>query len=337
MLTLDGSQGEGGGQILRAALTLAMVTRRPFRIFNIRARRSRPGLLPQHLTAVLAAQAISGGEVRGAEIGSRELTFWPGALRSGTYHFVVGTAGSTLLVVQTILPALALAPGPSVVTLEGGTHTPNSPPFEYFERVFLPLFNRMGPRVTARLERHGFYPAGGGQIHVAVEPVATLGRLDLRERGAVHTTTGTVLTTALPASVGERELAVLAARLGWPARCFRPESVLHGHGPGYVVATEIQCEHVTERFTACGGLRGEDLAAGVAAETLAYMAAGVPVGHHLADQLLVPMALAGEGVLRTVAPTPHTLSQIAVLERFLGLAVHVIACGEGAWEIAVIR
>lgn len=337
MLTLDGSHGEGGGQILRSAIALSLLTGQPVRIVNIRAGRSRPGLMRQHLTALQAAQAVSNARVEGAEIGSCEVTFQPGTVMPGDYRFSVGTAGSTTLVLQTILPALALASGRSTVTLEGGTHNPHSPPFEFLARTFLPIFNRLGPRVEARLERQGFYPAGGGRICVAIEPVARFNRLELLERGEVRATTATALVAALPDAIAERELGVLAARLGWAAECFRQEPVRLGQGPGNVVATEIVCDHVTERFTGFGqkGVMAEEVAERVADETVAYLAGAVPVGPHLADQLIVPMAIAGAGVFRTLEPTPHTRSQIEVVKCFLGTTVQTRDLGEGVWEIGI--
>lgn len=163
MLDLDGSQGEGGGQILRSSLALSMVTGTPVRIRNVRARRPKPGLMRQHLVAVQAAARIGGARVTGTEIGSSTLTFIPGTVKPGEHELSVGSAGSTTLVLQTVLPALLCASEPSLLILEGGTHNPMAPPFEFLERTYLPLVNRMGPRVHAELERAGSYPAGGGR------------------------------------------------------------------------------------------------------------------------------------------------------------------------------
>jgi RNA 3'-terminal phosphate cyclase (ATP) len=161
MLTIDGSQSEGGGQVLRSSLALSLVTGRPFAIENIRAGRKKPGLLRQHLTAVLAAAEVSAAEVEGAALASRRLLFRPGRVRAGDYAFRVGTAGSATLVLQTVLPALLLAEGESTLTLEGGTHNPMAPPVDFLENAYLPLVNRLGPRVKVQLVRPGFYPAGG--------------------------------------------------------------------------------------------------------------------------------------------------------------------------------
>src|SRR5277367_281638 len=172
MITIDGSAGEGGGQILRSALALSLCSGTPVRITAIRAGRARPGLMRQHLTALRAAVLVGLADVSGDEIGAREVVFQPRGAEPGAYAFNVGSAGSTTLVLQTVLPALLAASGPSQILLEGGTHNPMAPPFEFLDRAFLPLIARMGPRVTATLEARGFYPAGGGRLRVSVEPAA---------------------------------------------------------------------------------------------------------------------------------------------------------------------
>src|SRR5688572_17114432 len=174
MLIIDGSFGEGGGQILRTSLALSLITGRPFRIEKIRANREKPGLMRQHLTAVKAAGKIGQAEVEGAFIGAKELTFAPGEVVPGDYSFAVGTAGSATLVLQTVLPALITASKPSTLRLEGGTHNPYAPPFDFLARVFLPIVNRMGPNIEATLLRPGFYPAGGGKVNFTIEPAEKL-------------------------------------------------------------------------------------------------------------------------------------------------------------------
>ncbi len=173
VLTIDGADGEGGGQILRTSLALSLVTGIPFRIERLRAGRPRPGLLRQHLTAAHAAAEVGQVQVTGAALGSLSLTFVPGRVTPGTYSFSVGTAGSTTLVLQTVLPALLLASEPSTLTLAGGTHNPFAPPFDFLAQAYLPLVNRMGPQVTATLERPGFYPAGGGTCQITIAPATT--------------------------------------------------------------------------------------------------------------------------------------------------------------------
>src|SRR5216684_863631 len=185
MIVIDGSQGEGGGQVLRTSLALSLVTGKPFRIENIRAKREKPGLLRQHLTAVNAATKVSDAAVEGAQLGATTLTFVPRAVRSGDYRFAIGTAGSTTLVLQTILLPLAIAAEPSTLAIEGGTHNPHALPFEFLENAFIPLLRRMGAGVELELVRPGFYPAGGGEIRVRITPLRRLGPLHIEERGEI--------------------------------------------------------------------------------------------------------------------------------------------------------
>jgi RNA 3'-terminal phosphate cyclase (ATP) len=335
MLTIDGSQGEGGGQLLRTSLALSLVTGEPFRIENVRARRAKPGLMRQHLAALSAAAEISRAEVTGASVGAREVTFRPGRARGGNYFFSVGTAGSATLVLQTVLPALMLAAEPSTLILEGGTHNPHSPPFEFVARAFLPLLRRMGPRVDAVLERPGFYPAGGGRIRVAISPVTTLRRIDLLERGEIRSFQGKAMVAALPVSIADREIRVLAEKLRWDRSRLRTETIRNSRGPGNAVIVEIESENLTEVFTAFGerGVRAETVAETVALETLEYLEAGVPVGAHLADQALLPLALAGGGSYRTLPPTLHTRTQADVLRSFLGSETQMKAETDSVWLI----
>jgi RNA 3'-terminal phosphate cyclase (ATP) len=182
---IEGSFGEGGGQILRSSLSLSLVTGKPFRIENIRENRQKPGLLRQHLTAVQAAAEVGSAEVDGASLGSKALTFVPGKVRAGEFRFAVGTAGSGTLVLQTILPALITAAGLSRIEIEGGTHNPAAPPFDFLQRSFIPLIERMRPKVKLELERYGFYPAGGGRFVVEITPTDVLKpmKVDRPQRG----------------------------------------------------------------------------------------------------------------------------------------------------------
>src|SRR5262245_29250478 len=250
MLTVDGSQGEGGGQILRTSLSLSLVTGTPFRIERIRAGRAKPGLLRQHLTAVMAAAKVGGADVDGAVPGSNELVFRPRRVEPGTYRFAVGTAGSACLVLQTVLPPLLLAEGASLLTLEGGTHNPGAPPFDFVARAFLPRLAAMGARVRATLERPGFYPAGGGQMAVAIEPTSALQPLSLLERGEIRRRHGRAVVANLPQSIARRELATLKEKLGWAEAELETAVAADGvRGPGNVVMLEIESAHVTEVFT----------------------------------------------------------------------------------------
>jgi RNA 3'-terminal phosphate cyclase (ATP) len=335
MITIDGSFGEGGGQILRTALALSLVTGKPFCIENIRAGRKNPGLLRQHLTAVNAAIEISRAEVTSATIGSRALTFAPGSVVAGNYAFAVGTAGSTTLVLQTVLPVLLVAGGKSRLILEGGTHNPFAPPFDFLERSFLPLVNRMGPRVMAELERSGFYPAGGGRMSVTVEPAPALKRLDLLTRGEVRECRAKAVVANLPLSIAERELKVIARKMSWRPQSMKAESVERSPGPGNVVTIEIECEHVTEVFTGFGerGLRSEAVAEKAVQQARRYIGADVAVGEYLADQLLIPMAMAGGGSFTTLPLSRHATTNIGVIGKFLDVLIETTELSRAAVQV----
>jgi RNA 3'-terminal phosphate cyclase (ATP) len=338
MLTIDGARGEGGGQILRSSLALALATGTPFRIERIRAGRAKPGLMRQHLTALEAATAVGGASVEGAAIGSQEVVFRPSRVRAGTYRFAVGTAGSAGLVLQTVLLPLATAGGPSALTLEGGTHNPHAPPFDFLAGAFLPLLRRMGARVEARLERAGFYPAGGGRMAIEIGEALALTPLDLPTRGATLRRRARALVSRLPRQIGDRELAVVRSRLGWAADELEVVVLDEGMaGPGNVLLLEIESAHVTEVFTGFGevGVRAEAVAEQAAQEARRYLSADVPVGPHLADQLLLPLALAGGGRFRTVPLTRHATTNIEVIRQFLGRSIDVAPVGDRAVEVTV--
>ena len=283
MIIIDGSQGEGGGQILRTSLALSLVTGKAFRIERIRANRGTPGLLRQHLTAVNAASAIGGAEVTGAAMGASELTFAPQGVAAGDYHFVVGTAGSALLVLQAVLPPLMLAAQPSTLIIEGGTHNRQAPPFDFIERAFLPLVNRMGARVTATLERYGFYPAGGGRVRVRIEPPREFKRLQLEARGETKERRARAVVANLDRRIALRELAVIKEKLSWRDEWLHIEAVRESVSAGNYVAVEIESEHLTEVFTGFGerGVMAEAVAGSAANEARAYLASEAAVGEHL--------------------------------------------------------
>ena len=335
-IVIDGAAGEGGGQVLRTSLALSLVTGRPFRIERIRARRPKAGLLRQHLTAVQAAAAVSGARVTGAELGSRELRFDPSPVRGGDYRFAVGTAGSATLVFQTVFPALLTARTPSTLVLEGGTHNPWAPTFEFLARTFLPVLRRMGATVNTRLEAYGFYPAGGGRFVVEIEPSGRLQPLTLLERGAARVS-ARALVAALPETIAKRELSIIRERLGLDRPVCHPVTVDNSRGPGNVVTITIESEHVTEVVTGFGvkGVTAEKVAADACDEATAYLNLDVPVGIHLADQLLLPMALGSGGTFRTLKPSPHTETNADVIRRFLPVSIEIEHEAHGAYRITV--
>jgi len=252
MLEIDGALGEGGGQILRTSLALSMCLAKPFKIVNIRATRKNPGLRPQHLAAVNAAAEISHAGVEGAVQGSQQLIFHPHGIFPGHYDLSIGTAGSTTLVLQTVLPTLMLADAPSYLNLEGGTHNPMAPPFDFLEQAFLPLINRMGPTVTTTLERPGFFPKGGGRFRINIKPIARLKPIHLLERGKVRHQRVEILLAHLPEHIAQRERTVITEGLNLADDCLTIQIHDSAIGPGNVVSVIVQSENITEVFTGFG-------------------------------------------------------------------------------------
>lgn len=338
MITIDGSFGEGGGQILRSSLALSLITGKPFQIDHIRAGRKKPGLMRQHLTAVNAAVEVGRAEVSGNAIGSQRLTFVPQTIHAGAYHFAVGTAGSTTLVLQTILPALLIADKPSEITLEGGTHNPFAPPFSFLEKVFVPVLNKMGPTISLELQRPGFYPAGGGRFAVKIHPKPKLDRIDIVERGGILGHFARAYVANLPDKIGHRELKVIREMLSWEPECLEVIDVKDSHGPGNIVIAEVRSEHITELFTGFGmkGLPAEQVPVAMVKDVREYLAAGVPVARHLADQLMIPMAMAGGGTFRTLPLTLHSTTNIEILKKFLAIQIDVTKLEKDIYEVTLI-
>jgi RNA 3'-terminal phosphate cyclase (ATP) len=330
MIRIDGSSGEGGGQILRSSLSLSLATGRAFRIEDVRAKRERPGLLRQHLTAVLAAAEIGGAEVEGASLGSRTLSFIPGTVRPGEHRFVIGTAGSGTLVFQTILPALMTASAPSHITIEGGTHNLQAPPFDFLARCFLPVINRLGPKISVSLERYGFYPAGGGCFTAIIEPCDHLVPVDLAERGEITQRSVVAIVANLPRRIAQREIDTIANMLNWGTERMEIVETKNSVGPGNIALIELATSTgVTELFCGFGrlGASAESVAAEAVKEARAYMVSEAAVGEHLADQLLLPFALAGGGVFTAEKLNRHARTNMDVISTFL--PVSFATCQEG--------
>lgn len=325
MIELDGSQGEGGGQILRTALTLSMCTGKAVHLTNIRAKRKSPGLKRQHLTSVQAAAAISNAEIEGATIGSTEIIFSPKEIKGGNYRFSISTAGSCTLVLQTILPALIGAKDDSHITLHGGTHNPMSPPFHFLQRSFIPLLNRMGAKVEINLNRFGFYPAGGGEITAEISGGQSLTPLSLSSRGDLVKAYAESLIAALPMHIAERELAVVKKRMGWNDEQLILHPVDGNQGPGNALLMTLEYEHITETFTGFAekGVPAETVANGVIEEAQGYISSEATVGSHLADQVLLPMALAGGGSFVTTDWSQHAETNADVIRQFVDVEIQI--------------
>jgi RNA 3'-terminal phosphate cyclase (ATP) len=319
MLHLDGSYGEGGGQILRTALSLAAVTGVPVHIEAIRARRPKPGLRPQHLTAVQALARVTQAEVTGVQLGSQALTFRPRPPQGGRYLFDVaektGSAGSVSLIAQALLPPLLAAKNPSVVTLKGGTHVPWSPPTHYLSHVFLPALATLGVEVKLTLERWGWYPKGGGQVRLEITPVRAFTGVEWRSPAAGGVFRALSAAALLPEHVARRQVARLQARLG---EAFPVEIVpADGRNPGSLVFLWGPLAG----FAALGarGKPAERVADEVAEAFITFRESGSALDRHLADQILLYLALArGPSSLTTEAVTSHLLTNAWVIEQFLG-------------------
>lgn len=322
-LNIDGAMGEGGGQLLRSALALSICSQRPFRMRNLRAARQRPGLQPQHLVAVQAAASICRASVEGMSLGSQNLLFEPARVIPGEYEFDIGTAGSTGLVLQTLLPALVTAKHPSQVTLRGGTHNPNAPCYEFLAGSFIPMLQEMGADVRIHLRRSGYYPRGGGEIHVDIQPVRRWQHLVLVKRGELLNRQVLATIAHLPRHIAERELQVLGDALGLSQAQMHLHEDREAYGPGNVVSVCLQYDKVKSVFSGFGrkGVPAERVAGELAARVQAYLDSEAPVEPYLADQLLIYLALSDGGKFLTLKATQHLLSNAAIIEMFLPVRI----------------
>jgi RNA 3'-terminal phosphate cyclase (ATP) len=318
VVEIDGSLGEGGGQVLRTAISLAALHSRPLHIVNIRAGRARPGLKRQHLTCLRAVAELCGGRLEGDKANSSEIRFQPGPVKAGDYHFSVGTAGSALLVFQTVIWPLLFADGNSRVVFEGGTHNPMAPSFDFIERCFVPIIRRMGAEVELTLEKRGFMPAGGGRVVAEIQGTRSLSPIDLVARGALLERRATGLVANLPGTIAIRELSEIRQLLQWRHEECLPLVDQDADCTGNVLILEVAHENVSEVIAVIGErkLTAEMVAAKAANELQAYLASDAPVGEHLADQLIIPFALTGGGRFRTRLLSKHAETNVDIVGRF---------------------
>lgn len=322
VVEIDGSYGEGGGQILRSALSLSIITGMPFRLVNIRAGREKPGLRPQHLTSVQAATTISDAEVDGAKVGSLALEFAPRAAKAGNYQFDVGTAGAVMLIFQTLLPPLCRTSEESQIFLRGGTHVPFSPPFHFVAEVFLPMVALMGVKADVHLLKAGWNPKGGGEVTATIAPAAAVQPLNLTERGTLRHVTVYALISNLPDHIAQRERDT-AANLLRDLREIKPRleiQRLPSIGEGTMVVLVAEFENTVVGFSAMGqiGKRAERVAEEAVRPFLKFLKSDATVDSHLADQLLLYMALAeGRGSIVTNELTAHVRTNVWLIEKFL--------------------
>lgn len=345
MTVIDGSYGEGGGQVLRTSLALSAFLSQPVHIENIRAKRPKPGLAAQHLTGVLAVARVCDAELEGADLGSQTLTFAPQTPpQAGDYIFDVaearkgGSAGSVSLVFQTLLLPLAFAPGPSQLTIKGGTHVAWSPPYHYLKHVYLPTLARMGIEAEISIERWGWYPIGGGEMRARIKGLGvrsygltpnpySVTPIDLTERGELRRLRGISALSNLPMHIAERQKKRAAGFLRHHG--FDPQIEIinaPSAGQGTLLFLVAEYENIVAGFTSLGarGKRAEKVAEEACQEFLAYHESGACLDKHLADQLILPLALAkGQSSLTTSKISQHLLTNVWVVERFLDVRFEV--------------
>ena len=325
MIEIDGSKGEGGGQILRSALTLSLLTGQAFRLENIRARRAKPGLMPKHLRAVQAAAQIGMAHVEGALPGSMSLTFEPGRIRPGHYLFDIGTAGATALVLQTVYLPLVFADRPSSVTVKGGTHVPFSPCFHYLDRHWRWFLAAAGINLSLEMERAGFYPPDGGIIHARIKPQARLKPLRFIERGRLLNIRGISGVANLDPGVAERQRDEALRRLAKRAEpCQIEIETLEAFSKGTVLLLLAEFEYSRACFFALGerGKRAEQVADEAVDALSEFLATDGALDPWITDQLMLPLALAhGESLLHTSRLTQHILTNADVIRNFLPVQI----------------
>jgi len=346
-LIIDGAHGEGGGQILRSALSLSAITGRPVRIEKLRANRKKPGLAAQHLTSVRAAAMLCDAEAKGAELGSQTLQFIPRKpVRAGDYLLDVaqaregGSAGAVMLVLQTLLPPLALARGVSTVILRGGTHVDMSPSYDYVHDVWLPTLARMGVRAELSLVRSGWYPVGRGEVRLRIEGAEKLLPLRLEHRGPLRAVTGRALAANLPAHICERMAAHARYLLEQAGMAAEIETVvMKAACPGAGLYLTAHYENSLAGFGAQGkrGKPAEQVAEEACFALLQHYRSGAALEQHLADQLILPAALCrGESIFGVERISPHLVTNAWVVERF-GLArIDIVPAADGTGFVKIL-
>lgn len=339
MIDIDGSFGEGGGPILRSSLTLALLTGQAFRLRNVRARRQRPGLQPQHLTAVRAAAEVGRAQTRGASVGSSALDFEPGPVKAGSYRFSIGTAGATTLVLHAVYLPLALQDGPSNLVFEGGTHNDHAPPFHFLATTWQGYLARIGLPLTLHLDRPGFYPRGGGRFTANIPGGTRLRGLTLTDRPPITRAVGfSAVSGGLPESIARRQADRATERLAAAGLDADIGLETWRGGPGTVVALTLDEAPVPTLFFGLGarGKRAEAVADEAVAQVLDYAATAAPVDEHSADQLILPLAFAeGASEYRISRVTKHLLTNIEVVRKFVPRPIEVDGAEGGPGTVRV--
>lgn len=333
-IQIDGSQGEGGGQILRTTLSLSMLTGIPFELVNIRAGRKKPGLMRQHLVCVQASQRISNATVEGAELHSQRLYFNPQEVQAGKYDFHIGSAGSTILVLQTLLPALMMQDQVSQISIHGGTHNPMAPTADFIEHCFLPAIKKMGIHVDFKCERAGFFPIGAGQINVTIHPWVNPLKYSTLNKGKLLESHAFAAALNIAPSIADRELEVLNNKLDLTER---KRLNFQGISQGNTAFVVLSYEHHQQVFSALGEMKksAEKVASDLAKQVKAYLNADAIADEYLTDQLLLPLALGQGGVFTTQVISEHSKTQAEMIQKFVDCEITFTPIKTDAWQIKV--
>ncbi len=330
MFTIDGSVGEGGGQMLRSSLALSAICKQPLRLEQIRSKRPKPGLQAQHLCALQAAARVSNAYVEGDSLHSTVINFQPQTIIGGYHEFDIGTAGSCSLVLQTILPMLLHAREQAEIRIRGGTHNPWSPGIDFLQHAFVPLLRKLGVQISINLEAPGFYPRGGGCLHIHIDARNFAGRLDIVERGLQTDMFSMATVARLPDTIAEREQAVIQSSLGLKAK--RQQNIRYDDciSEGNFLSVVIEHEHICEVISEPGKMRvpAERIANNVCKQVKRYLKHTAPVGEHLADQLLLPMLLADGGSFVCHAPSLHCTTNADLINHCCGPLISFSDAGD---------
>ncbi|TCM67347.1 RNA 3'-terminal phosphate cyclase (ATP) [Acinetobacter calcoaceticus] len=335
MIQIDGSIGEGGGQILRTALALSMITGIPFELINIRAGRKKPGLMRQHLVCVQASERISHASVDGATLHSQRLLFKPQQVQAGHYDFHIGSAGSTTLVLQTLLPALLLQDQTSQLSIHGGTHNPLAPSADFIAHCFIPALNQLGAEINFKLQRAGFFPIGAGQIDIQIQPWQQRLAYSKLKRSTLISSRAYAAALNLSPDIAQRELEVLGKKLDLTEKS---QQYLNGISQGNSAFVHLDYADHQQVFSTLGEKRktAEQVAKDLATQVKSYLDSGAVADEYLADQLLLPLALGRGGEFSAQVISEHTRTQAEMIQRFLDCNIEFEALPNGIWKVKVI-
>ena len=341
IIKIDGSLGEGGGQILRTALSLSAITQRPFEIYNIRANRKTPGLSHQHLQAVNATARICSAKVSGNNLRSTDITFFPGKVEHGNYRFDIGTAGSVSLVLQTIFYPLSLAGEKSTITITGGTHVTHSPCTDYLACQWLYFLKQIGFDAKIQTVRSGFYPRGGGEVFVEIYPANPQTPLQIKDRGRLVAITVTSAVSNLDMAIAQRQQLQATKRLlekGIPHEVVLEERPAIGKGTMLLIEGTFEQSRCCYFSLGAIGKRAETVADEACNEFLAFLGTKGVIDEHLADQIIIPLALT-KGTSHFITPkiTQHLLTNIEIVKRFLPVSIDVSGTIDGEGFVTIQR